>query len=183
MPTTLDLALALPPQHLVLISLLFLPHRYHHLTLPNPDLMEASQKRDMAELEKALQRAREVNVNRELDLQIALASRLRDHLVKIDKLRHSVLNMESKTISEIKSYAKPPDGVHQCMIATFLLLGHQLKELKVGKMKRRQNTIIVSKNLSPLQKVLLSGFLSNIWNYNLLMTYCNTVVSVILIGQ
>lgn len=94
------------------------------------DLMEASQKRDMTELEKALEQAREVNVNHELDLQIALATRLRDHLVKIDKLRHSVLNMEPKTISEIKSYSKPPDGVHQCMIATFLLLGHQLKELK-----------------------------------------------------
>ncbi|GFN95237.1 kyphoscoliosis peptidase [Plakobranchus ocellatus] len=94
------------------------------------DLMEASQKRDMAELEKAIAHARSVNSNHELDLQIALATRLRDHLQKIDKLRHSVLNMEPKTISEIKSYAKPPDGVHQCMIATFLLLGHQLKELK-----------------------------------------------------
>ncbi|RUS77650.1 hypothetical protein EGW08_014593 [Elysia chlorotica] len=94
------------------------------------DLMEASQKRDMGELEKALARAKEVNVNHELDLQIALATRLKEHLAKIDKLRHSVLNMESKTISEIKSYSKPPDGVHQCMIATFLLLGHQLKELK-----------------------------------------------------
>ena len=56
----------------------------------------------------------------------------RDHLAKIEKLRHSVLNMESKTISEIRTYSNPPDGVHQCMMATFILLGHQLKEVKVS---------------------------------------------------
>uniref|UniRef100_A0A0B7AHJ6 KY-like immunoglobulin-like domain-containing protein n=1 Tax=Arion vulgaris TaxID=1028688 RepID=A0A0B7AHJ6_9EUPU len=94
------------------------------------DLIEASQKRNQALLEKAIAHARSVNVNHELDVQIALAIRLRDHLATIEKLRHTVLDMEAKTVSEIKSYSNPPDGVHQCMIATFLLLGHKLSEVK-----------------------------------------------------
>ncbi|XP_035825245.1 uncharacterized protein LOC101856339 [Aplysia californica] len=93
-------------------------------------LMDASQIRTISALEKAIEAAKAVNTNHELDLQIALAARLKEHLAKIEKLRHSVLNMESKTISEIKSYSKPPDGVHQCMMATFLLLGHQHKDVK-----------------------------------------------------
>ncbi|CAL1533508.1 unnamed protein product [Lymnaea stagnalis] len=95
------------------------------------ELMEATQKRDLAVLEKAIAQAKSINAHHELDLQVALAVRLRDHLQKIEKLRHAVLNMEPKTISEIKSYSNPPDGVHQCLTATFLLLGHNLKELNV----------------------------------------------------
>ncbi|XP_059151708.1 uncharacterized protein LOC131937939 isoform X2 [Physella acuta] len=93
------------------------------------ELVEATQRRDMAALEKAIAKAKSVNGKHDLDLQIALAVKLREHLAKIEKLRHAVLNMEGKTISEIKSYSNPPDGVHQCLMATFLLLGHQLKEL------------------------------------------------------
>ncbi|KAH9504187.1 hypothetical protein Btru_065262 [Bulinus truncatus] len=93
------------------------------------ELMEATQKRKLSILEKAIAQAKSINSNHELDLQISLAVRLRDHLAKIEKLRHAVLNMESKTISEIKSYMNPPDGVHQCLMATFLLLGHPLKDL------------------------------------------------------
>ncbi|KAL8597866.1 hypothetical protein ACOMHN_061399 [Nucella lapillus] len=94
------------------------------------ELMEATQKREVAALERALQRAREVNLEHQLDLQIAMAQRLKDHLIRLEKLRHSVLHMEQKTVAEIKSYASPPAGVHESMMATFLLLGSTLKSVK-----------------------------------------------------
>ncbi|XP_076462401.1 uncharacterized protein LOC143294800 [Babylonia areolata] len=94
------------------------------------ELMEASQKREVPALEKALQLAREVNFEHQLDLQIAMAARLKEHLTRLEKLRHAVLNMEQKTVSEIKSYGSPPAGVHESMMATFLLLGSSLKEVK-----------------------------------------------------
>ncbi|XP_076439797.1 uncharacterized protein LOC143279651 isoform X2 [Babylonia areolata] len=95
------------------------------------DLMEASQKRDLPALEKALKRAKEVNFEHQLDLQIALATRLKEHLARLEKLRHAVLNMDQKTVAELKTYGKPPGGVHESMMATFLLLGSSMKEVKV----------------------------------------------------
>ncbi|XP_070195100.1 uncharacterized protein [Littorina saxatilis] len=94
------------------------------------DLMEASQKRDLPALEKALKRAKEVNFEHQLDLQIALAARLKEHLARLEKLRHAVLNMDQKTVAELKSYGNPPGGVHESMMATFLLLGSTLKDVK-----------------------------------------------------
>lgn len=72
-----------------------------------------------------------MNYEHQLDLQLALANRLRDQLERIEKLRHSVLNLDSKTIAEIKTYSNPPDGVHQSMMATFILLGNTPKEVRV----------------------------------------------------
>lgn len=95
------------------------------------ELMEASQKRDLAALEKALKHAKEVNFEHQLDLQIALAARLKEHLVRLEKLRHAVLNMDQKAVAELKSYGNPPGGVHESMMATFLLLGSPMKEVKV----------------------------------------------------
>lgn len=94
--------------------------------------MEATQKRDLAALTKALKHAKEVNFEHQLDLQIALATRLHDHLARLEKLRHAVLNMDQKAVAELKTYGSPPEGVHQSMMATFLLLGSPMKEVKVG---------------------------------------------------
>lgn len=38
--------------------------------------------------------------------------------------------MDQKTISEMRSYPKPPAAVHGVMAATFLLLGNQESDLK-----------------------------------------------------
>lgn len=94
--------------------------------------MDASQKRDLPSLDRAIKRAKEMNSDHLLDLQIAMASRLQEHLQKIEKLRHAVLNMQQTTVSELRNYSNPPDGVHQTLMATFLLLGHSMKNLKVG---------------------------------------------------
>ncbi|KAL4236002.1 hypothetical protein ACF0H5_004390 [Mactra antiquata] len=94
------------------------------------ELIQACQKRDLDTLKKAIARAKEVNYDHQLDLQLALANRLKDQLERIEKLRHSVLNLDSKTIAEIKTYSNPPDGVHQSMMATFILLGNTPKEVR-----------------------------------------------------
>ncbi|XP_052776433.1 uncharacterized protein LOC128214157 isoform X3 [Mya arenaria] len=94
------------------------------------ELTAACQRRDLDSLKKAIARAKEVNYDHQLDLQLALANRLRDQLERIEKLRHSVLNLDSKTIAEIKTYSNPPDGVHQSMMATFILLGNTPKEVR-----------------------------------------------------
>ena len=86
----------------------------------------------MDSLKKAITRAKEANFDHQLDLQLALANRLKDQLERIEKLRHSVLNLDTKTIAEIKTYSNPPDGVHQSMMATFILLGNTPKEVKVS---------------------------------------------------
>ncbi|XP_033737982.1 uncharacterized protein LOC117325677 isoform X2 [Pecten maximus] len=95
------------------------------------DLNSASSKRDLQALERAIERAKAANYDNLLDLQIAMASRLRDQLLRIEKLRHSVLSMDQKTVSEIRTYSNPPDGVHQSLMAAFLLLGHPKKDVKV----------------------------------------------------
>ncbi|XP_041357267.1 uncharacterized protein LOC121374291 [Gigantopelta aegis] len=96
-------------------------------------MQDASQKRDLNALESAIKKAKAVNKNRELDLQIAMTSKLRDHLARIEKLRHAVLSMEQTTISELKSYSKPPEGVAQVMAATLILLGSKPSEVKKWK--------------------------------------------------
>lgn len=97
------------------------------------ELNTASSKRDLKALDSAIARAREANYDNLLDLQIAMASRLRDQLARIEKLRHSVLSMDQKTVSEIRTYGNPPGGVHESLMATFLLLGHAKKDVKVWK--------------------------------------------------
>lgn len=97
------------------------------------ELQNASQKRELDGLDKALARAKAANFENQLDLQIVVAQRLRDQLARIEKLRHSVLNMDQKTIAEIRTYSNPPDGVHQSLMGAFLLLGHTMKEVKVWK--------------------------------------------------
>lgn len=91
----------------------------------------ASHNRSLQDLDKAIARAK-ANYDSLLDLQIVMAGRLRDQLHRIEKLRHSVLNMDNRTISEIRTYGNPPDGVHQSLQAAFLLLGNSKKDVKVG---------------------------------------------------
>lgn len=99
------------------------------------ELNTASHNRSLQDLDKAIARAKAANYDSLLDLQIVMAGRLRDQLHRIEKLRHSVLNMDNRTIAEIRTYGNPPDGVHQSLQAAFLLLGHSKKDVKVGTLK------------------------------------------------
>ena len=46
-----------------------------------------------------------------------------------------MLNLDSKTIAEIKSYNDPPNQVHKVMAGTYILLGESGNKVKVRETK------------------------------------------------
>ena len=89
-------------------------------------------KRNMENLEDALAAAEKAGLQRKLNLQMQMARKILEQLKRIEKLRHEIMNLDQKTIAEIKSYAKPPEAVHQVMAGCFLLLlGGSDKNLRV----------------------------------------------------
>ena len=89
-------------------------------------------KRDLVALEHALAAAhKSESLKRKLNLQMQMATKIQEQLKRIEKLKHEVMALDQRTIAEIKSYATPPDVVHQVMAATFLLLGSPESSLKV----------------------------------------------------
>lgn len=118
------------------------------------ELNTASHNRSLQDLDKAIARAKAANYDSLLDLQIVMAGRLRDQLHRIEKLRHSVLNMDNRTIAEIRTYGNPPDGVHQSLQAAFLLLGHSKKDVKVTMFNRTRCLIRSSRYTYCLPQIL-----------------------------
>ncbi|XP_013404632.1 uncharacterized protein LOC106169646 [Lingula anatina] len=95
------------------------------------DLVTAMSVREVDVLERAIEAGEAANYNKSLNLELAYAKRVLEHLRHIEKLRHDILNLDQKTIAEIRSYSNPPDAVHQVMVASYLLLGlteDQVKE-------------------------------------------------------
>ncbi|XP_052277528.1 lim and transglutaminase domain protein ltd-1-like isoform X2 [Dreissena polymorpha] len=101
-----------------------------HFAKLNRDLEEAIARKDLDLLEKALQSASGTSLRRQLGDLAVRAEAMRSRLRRFKRLRHEVLAMNQKTISEIRSYPKPPDAVHAVMAASFLLLGNQEQELR-----------------------------------------------------
>ena len=54
-------------------------------------------------------------------------------LVRIEKLRHAVMELDRKTMAEIRSYSRSPKLVHYVMRASLLLLGDHEGKTKVTK--------------------------------------------------
>lgn len=50
-----------------------------------------------------------------------------NYILKCTCVCFQVLNLDGRTIAELKSYSNPPKAVHDVMIATFLVLGHPEK--------------------------------------------------------
>lgn len=94
-------------------------------------LTQAMTKRDLTSLERALAAAEASKLSRKLNLQMQMARQIIEQLRRIEKLRHEIMNLDQKTIAELKSYSKPPEVVHQVMAGCFLLLGSSGKALKV----------------------------------------------------
>lgn len=95
------------------------------------DLRRAMSKREIEELEKA------INVIKKNGMEVQMAKELREantilaRLRKIQRIRSEILELKQSTVAEIRSYQNPPPVVHTVMTATFLLLGHKEKETKV----------------------------------------------------
>lgn len=89
-------------------------------------------------MEKTLHSASDTTIRQSLGDLAVQAEAVRSRLRRLKRLRHEVLAMDQKTISEIKSYPKPPAPVHGVMAATFLLLGNKESDLKVFQMRRKK---------------------------------------------
>ena len=87
--------------------------------------------RKLAALEKAVAAAEKAGMEKRLGVQLAMARRILEQLRRIEKLRNAIMNLDQRTIAEIKSYSSPPVAVNHVMTATFLLLGESEKGMQV----------------------------------------------------
>ena len=110
---------------------MFLLYPVELSVFPLSDLLEAMVRKDLELLERALHAASSVNLRRQLGDLVNQAEALRSRLRRFKRIQHEVLAMDQKTISEIRSYPKPPPAVHAVMMATYMLLGYKEKDLQV----------------------------------------------------
>ena len=73
------------------------------------------------------------------------AKQVLESLARMERLQQAILNMDQATMSEIKSYNKPPDGVHDIMRATFLMLGEHEGKTQVHTNK---NTVVMEDRIA-----------------------------------
>ncbi|XP_048733175.2 uncharacterized protein LOC125649579 isoform X2 [Ostrea edulis] len=94
------------------------------------ELRDAILRRHPGILDKAIARVEESEYKSELSQSLDTARKLRQHLTELDQYRHDILTMDQSTTSEIRSYHHPPDGVHEVMIGTYMLLGYEEEKLQ-----------------------------------------------------
>ncbi|XP_069127879.1 uncharacterized protein [Argopecten irradians] len=93
-------------------------------------LKRAMTKREIEELEKAIQTVKKHGFEVQLAKELAEANQLLVRLRRLERIRHEILELKQSTVAEIRSYQTPPLLVHTIMTATFLILGHKEKETK-----------------------------------------------------
>ncbi|XP_062613815.1 trichohyalin-like isoform X2 [Saccostrea cucullata] len=101
--------------------------------LVRDDLHRAMTKRELEELEKAINAVKKHGLEVPLAKELGEANKLFTRLKRLERIRHEILELKQATVAEIRSYQNPPPMVHKIMTATFLLLGHQEKETKIWK--------------------------------------------------
>ncbi|XP_076465637.1 uncharacterized protein LOC143297271 [Babylonia areolata] len=89
------------------------------------DLRDAVRRSHVGVLKKTIEEAENSQFSGQLHNQIEAARRKLQHLMELNEYKHDILTMEQSTISEIHSYQRPPLCVHDVMVATYMLLGHQ----------------------------------------------------------
>lgn len=94
------------------------------------ELRDAILRRHPEVLDRAISRVESSDYRSELSHSLESAKRLREHLTELDQYRHDILTMDQLTISEIRSYHHPPDGVHEIMMGTYMLLGYEEEKLR-----------------------------------------------------
>ena len=77
---------------------------------------------DAQEIEVALADIQSHGLTQELGGEVREAWQLARTL-NLHELSRNVINMDQKTMSEIRRYQRPPGNLHRVMKATFLLLG------------------------------------------------------------
>ncbi|KAL5003925.1 hypothetical protein ScPMuIL_017381 [Solemya velum] len=105
----------------------------HALHRINKEIQEAIQSKDLDMLDRMMHELGQngdFSLKKDLGGVVEHAEELRARLRRIKRLQHAVLEMDQKTISELRSYSKPPPAVHAVMVTTFLLLGNKEIDLK-----------------------------------------------------
>ncbi|KAK3098833.1 hypothetical protein FSP39_023516 [Pinctada imbricata] len=102
----------------------------------NKELQDAIDTRNLDKLERTMHGISDTSLRRNLGNIVENAEILRTYLRRLKRVRQSVLEMNQKTISELRSYVQPPSAVHGVMISTYLLLGE--KEVNLKKWRRVQ---------------------------------------------
>ena len=60
---------------------------------------------------------------------------------QVERMKSVVMSLKQPTISEIRSYSKPPPAIQNVMEATYVLLGENKKELKVRNIICKSNEV------------------------------------------
>ncbi|XP_072170392.1 uncharacterized protein [Diadema setosum] len=94
------------------------------------DLMKAMDKRNLEELEKAINFVKKHGYEAHMPQEMIQANKMLLSLKRLKRLRDEILNLKQSTVAEIRSYSKPPPQVHKVMISTYLLLGNKEKQLQ-----------------------------------------------------
>ena len=69
--------------------------------------------------------------DREFSFTFSKAKDLVETLAALEKMKAAIMSLKQPTISEIRSYAQPPQVIESVMQATLILLGEDHKKLKV----------------------------------------------------
>lgn len=95
------------------------------------ELEDAMVKRDLALIEGAVEKIKKKKIENEHMVQILAAEKLMDKLRRLEKAKKDILELNQRTIAEIRSYSQPIPAIREVMTATYMILGYKEKELKV----------------------------------------------------
>ncbi|XP_071100655.1 uncharacterized protein [Haliotis cracherodii] len=88
-------------------------------------LREGLRRRHAGVLDKAIKDALKSPHAERLRSQVKVAEKLRDHLRELTLVKHEVrMEIDLKTISEVRSYQRPPNSVSKVTAAACMLLGY-----------------------------------------------------------
>lgn len=66
------------------------------------------------------------------DVRVVVVHKIIDKITRKEKVTRVTLEINQIALTEIKQYANPPEGVHECIMATLVLLGDQPEDCKVN---------------------------------------------------
>lgn len=100
------------------------------------DLDEAMAKRSLEDIESSMETIKNKGYENEHAVKLKAADKLAQKLKRLEKLKKEIMELNQRTISEIRSYKKPLPAIHDVMIATYIILGYKEKDLKVCSFRR-----------------------------------------------
>lgn len=93
------------------------------------EIRDACMRNHPVVLEKAIEKVKASPYQRQLKAYLDRANYLKQHQDELDTFRHDISDLDQACVSEVRSYKYPPVGVHETMVATYLVLGHKENSL------------------------------------------------------